>query len=394
MPRPIKDGERINRGNAVAVSLQWPTTAWKRAFRRRLLTWYPRNQRKLPWRGTSDPYAVWISEIMLQQTQVSTVVPYFERFLTTFPDVRSLARSTEQDVLKLWEGLGYYRRARQLHRAAQVIVDEHDGNFPSALHLIRELPGIGRYTAAAIASIAFDLPAPILEANTARLYARLMVLREDRDSAAAQKLLWQLAEELLPDRATGIFNQALMELGSLVCTPRAPSCETCPVVELCPTFRQGLQESIPVARARPRTEAVREAFVVVRRGGKVLLRMRGARERWAGMWDFPRFPLDARRQPGIGQELAKNVERTLGVVIEAGEHLATIKHGVTRFRITLDCYAARYVSAKWPRPGNGESIRWLDVDELAGVPLSTSARRLCRILETKAGGAKSPASLD
>jgi len=219
-----------------------PDTAWKQAFRRRLLAWFKRNARDLPWRRTRDPYAVWVSEIMLQQTQVVTVIDYFNRFLQTFPTIAALAAAPEEQVLRLWEGLGYYRRARQLHRAAQVIVREHDGKFPRTIDAVRSLPGIGRYTAGAILSIAFDAREPILEANTFRLYSRLLAYCGDPRGREGEKLLWEFASESLPNKGAGTLNQALMELGATVCTPRLPRCEVCPVVQLCPTFKAGLQE--------------------------------------------------------------------------------------------------------------------------------------------------------
>ncbi len=228
-----------------------PGTDWKRTFRRRLLAWYRRHARDLPWRRTRDPYAVWVSEIMLQQTQVATVESYFPRFMAALPTIQTLAAAGEDDVLRLWEGLGYYRRARQMHAAARKIVSDFAGEFPRQTDDVRGLPGIGRYTAGAILSIAFDAREPIVEANTLRLLARLLAFREDPLGGSGQRLLWHFAEDLLPQRDSGAFNQALMELGSMVCTPRQPRCEACPVAELCPTRLQGLQEVIP----RPRRTA-------------------------------------------------------------------------------------------------------------------------------------------
>ncbi len=210
-------------------SVVWPDVMWKARFRRRLMTWFRRSARDLPWRSTRDPYAVWISEIMLQQTQVVTVVGYFERFLAAFPTVVDLAAADEQQVLRLWEGLGYYRRARQLHAAAKIIVAEHQGRFPRDPQQIRDLPGIGRYTAGAIASIAWDAREPILEANTLRVFSRLLGYRGDPTQSRGQQLLWDFSASVLPAKEIGLFNQALMELGSEVCTPRSPLCDRCPV---------------------------------------------------------------------------------------------------------------------------------------------------------------------
>ncbi|MEX2115046.1 MAG: A/G-specific adenine glycosylase, partial [Pirellulales bacterium] len=266
-------------GDSLATAAS--AAAWPSGLRRRLLAWYRRHRRDLPWRRTSDPYAIWVSEIMLQQTQVATVVPYFHRFLAAFPSIGALAESEESEVLRLWEGLGYYRRARQMHRAARLLVAEHQAAFPRDLAIVRGLPGIGRYTAGAIVSIAFDLPAPILEANTVRLLSRLIGYRGDTSSVAGQKVLWKTAESLLPKRGSGELNQALMELGSLICAPRAPDCHRCPLNSLCTAQRRGEQERIPRLRAKPRIESVREAAIVLWRGDRVLLRRRATGERWA-----------------------------------------------------------------------------------------------------------------
>ncbi len=353
--------------------------AWLRAFRRRLLAWYRRSRRDLPWRRTSDPYCVWVSEIMLQQTQVATVVPYYERFVASFPDVARLAAADEHDVLRHWEGLGYYRRARQLHRAARQIVADHAGTFPSDLAQVRSLAGIGRYTAGAIVSIAFDTPAPILEANTLRLYSRLLGFRGNTANRDGQALLWRFAELLPPRTGAGTLNQALMELGSQVCTPRMPRCEVCPVSVLCAARRLGLQNEIPAARMKPKVESVREAAVVVWRGDKVLLRQHAADERWAGLWDFPRFAFAHSSPADRDRILAAGVLRLCGICVEPGEPLATIKHGVTRFRITLECFQARHRTGRLQAAG-GARLKWVRPAGLADHALSMTARRIARLL--------------
>ncbi|MCA9270640.1 MAG: A/G-specific adenine glycosylase, partial [Planctomycetales bacterium] len=256
-----------------------PDAVWRAALRKRLLAWYARNARDLPWRGSDDPYAVWISEIMLQQTQVETVKAYFTRFLAELPDVHALAAAPEEQVLRLWEGLGYYRRARQLHRAAQEIVALHDGRFPRDAAALVKLSGVGRYTAGAIASIAFDAREPIVEANTVRLYSRLLAYRDDPLKATGQRLLWTFAGQLLPTSGVGRFNQALMELGSLVCTPKSPRCAECPARSLCPAYAQNLQAEIPQPKAKTKYEDSLEAAIMIRRGKKFLLRRAPAGER-------------------------------------------------------------------------------------------------------------------
>jgi A/G-specific adenine glycosylase len=369
--------EDVSRLDATMTTV--PDESWRKPFRRRLLAWYGRHGRDLPWRGSRDPYVVWVSEIMLQQTQVETVKPYFARFLAEFPTIEALARAEEDRVLRLWEGLGYYRRARQLHQAAQRIVAEHAGVFPRQPLAVGQLPGIGRYTAGAILSIAFDARQPILEANTVRLFSRLLAFRGDPLAGEGQRLLWAMAEALLPRRHPGRFNQALMDLGSEVCTGRAPQCGQCPVAALCLARQAGLETEIPVPKRKPAIESRHEAALIVRRRGRVLLLRRPEGGRWAGLWDFPRYPVDAEHPAGLAQELTGHVRRQLGIAVKVGDRIATLRHGVTRFRITLDCYEARYLSGAGTAPGERPvETRWLRPDELGDYPLSTTGRKLCR----------------
>jgi len=355
------------------------TLAQKRLLRHRLLTWYRVNARDLPWRRSPDPYHIWISEIMLQQTQVETVRKYFERFVHVFPNVRRLAAADEQQVFRLWEGLGYYRRARHLYQAARKIVSEHGGEFPQSVEALRKLPGIGRYTAGAIASIAFGQRAPILEANSLRLLSRLSGFRGDTHSAAGQQQLWRLAAELLPQKNVGDFNQALMELGSLVCTAREPECRLCPLVRLCVANALGAQREIPGAKPRKRFIQVREAAVVVRKNGRVLMRQCATGERWAGLWDFPRFAIAARRAVFPRGEIVASVYAQTGIQCEVRSFLKTIRHVVTRYRITLECYEAAYLRGK-ARARNGSAVRWTPLGELPALPLSASGRKLAVLL--------------
>lgn len=316
---------------------------------------------------------------MLQQTQVETVKPYFHRFVRAFPTVRKLAAADEQEVLRLWEGLGYYRRARQLHAAAQQIVAEHKGQFPQGIQSLQELPGIGRYTAGAILSIAFDKRAPILEANTIRLFSRLLGYRDDPMKAAGQRLLWQMAEQVLPRKDIAQFNQALMELGSLVCTPTNPACDACPVAMLCEANRLNLQTAIPSPSRKLNFTEIAEAAVVVQKKGSVLLRQCAEGERWAGLWDFPRFALESEGPLFVRDELIAKVRQQTGVSVRPGGLLKTIKHGVTRFRITLDCYEASYDSGRIASTKEGP-IRWVQTPELAELPLSTTGRKIARLI--------------
>jgi A/G-specific adenine glycosylase len=263
-----------------------------------------------------------------------------------------------------------------LHRAAGVIVADHGGRFPRDAETIRSLPGIGRYTAGAIASIAWDAREPILEANTVRLFCRLLAYGEDPSLSVSQRVLWNFSADLLPRHNTGEFNQALMELGSEICTPRTPACDRCPARQLCPTRARGLQDQIPRPKRKTNYEDVREAALVIRRGGKVLVRRCGDSERWAGLWDFPRFAVTACDDANLASELATKATETTGLAVRIGIKLAEIKHAVTRYRITLICYEARSARGRL----RSHDLRWVTSDDLHDYPLSVTGRRISRIL--------------
>jgi len=252
-------------------------------FQRELTAWFAQAARDLPWRRTQDPYAILVSEIMLQQTQVATVIPYYERWLRKFPNFAALAAATEHDVLGLWQGLGYYSRARNLHRAAQEVVARHGGEMPRDLEAIRALPGIGRYTAGAVATFAFDLATPIIDANIARVLARLADFHEPIASTSGQQFLWDFAASLVPEQKARLYNGALMELGALLCSPRKPQCLLCPVKTHC---RTKAPEALPVKKSQRKTVELEERCAFIVRKGEVLLEQQtGAR--WNGLWRLP-----------------------------------------------------------------------------------------------------------
>jgi A/G-specific adenine glycosylase len=345
-------------------------------LRRRLLAWFDRHRRDLPWRRDRDPYRVWVSEVMLQQTTVAAVVPYFERFLAAFPTVSALAAADEQDVLRLWEGLGYYRRARHLHRAARHLIAGHGGALPDDPAVWRDLPGVGRYILGAVLSQAFDRRLPVVEANTVRVLCRLFCQAGDPRSGAVQKWLWERAEGLLPARRVGDFNQALMELGALVCTPANPKCGACPAAADCIARATGRQHEIPRKAPPPAVTEVREVAIVVRRGPKVLLAQRPADAgRWQNMWEFPRGEV------GPGESFDAAAARLLapltGVEAELGPELATVRHGVTRFRITLVALEAAYGGGRFKSPFYARGA-WLKPAELADYPVAAPQRQLAR----------------
>lgn len=331
---------------------------------------------------------------MLQQTQAATVVPYYQRFLASFPDLASLAAAEEEDVLRLWEGLGYYRRARSLQRAAKEAVERFGGEIPPDIEAIQSLPGVGRYTAGAVASFAFDLKAPIVEANTQRLYARLAAIEGDLARPASQRRLWTIAEALLPREQPGRFNQALMDLGSLICTPKRPRCHECPVARRCDAFALEAVDRIPAPKRPPRWESVEETLWIVRDRDRVFLRRRGPAERWAGLWDFVRLGADQigseENEAGDPAATLPVAEGIVGEPLQFAGRFAVLKHGVTRFRITLVCLEAVVQRKGVQRQGRGErrasaatsdpDRRWARPEELASLPLSTTARKIARML--------------
>jgi A/G-specific adenine glycosylase len=346
---------------------------------RRLLAWFEHSQRDLPWRRDRDPYRIWVSEVMLQQTQVATVVPYFERFLAAFPTLADLAAASEQEVLRVWEGLGYYRRARDLHRAAQLLVSEHAGVFPRDALAVRALPGMGRYTANAVLSQAFDLRLPILEANSQRVLCRLFGRTEDPTRGPLRRWLWETAERLVPREHAGTFNQALMELGALVCTAANPHCDECPLRSKCLARQQGLVDSIPFRPPAPTTIEVQEAAVVLRRAERVLLVQRPATGRWSNLWEFPHAEL---REGETHEEAAARLVPALtGITATLGPELLTIHHGVTRFAITMVCFEATPLAGEFTSEYY-QAGRWLEPGEIADYPVSSPQRRLARALVT------------
>jgi A/G-specific adenine glycosylase len=354
--------------------------SWVDFVRERLTDWYREMGRDLPWRRETDPYRVLVSELMLVQTTVSAVVPYYEKFLLRFPDVQALARADEDDVLKAWEGLGYYRRARQLHAAARKIVEDHRGEIPRDPSALRSLPGVGRYVAGAVLSFAFDQPAPIVEANSQRVLARLLACRGDLRNSATGGRLWKAAERLVPDYGAGKFNQALMDLGALVCTVRSPACLICPLAARCAARQQGIQESVPLVTPRPAPLAVAEACAVVIRGDSLLLVRRRDGGLWARFWEFPTINLagadPAGRAFGDPVDLAEGVRRLTGIRVEPGPKLKTLIYAVTKHRVTLDVYLARTLAGTL-KPGPGlDQARWVSHAELASLPLGSAARRL------------------
>ena len=361
-------------------------------FRRHLKSWYAKCGRDLPWRNPGDAYRVWISEIMLQQTTVATVVSYFERFIQRFPTIHELAAAQQDEVLRHWEGLGYYSRARNIHKSAKLLVEQSDGVFPQSTGELTALPGIGRYTAGAIMSFAFDRPGAIVEANTLRLYSRLLCFDENPRASRGQKVLWAFAEHLLPRKNIGPFNQSLMDLGATVCTPTEPDCPSCPLLAHCRAAHANRQHEIPVAAEKPEITEVVEVSVAVRHGDRFLLRRYPEGQRWAGLWDFVRFPLE-QADPFVSEnrlqvdgavpapliaQVERSVHEAVGAEVRLDRFLKELRHSVTRYRIRLLCFLAQS-DRLFPKDEHDQ--KWVTASELDEYPLSTTGRKLAVLVQ-------------
>lgn len=339
-----------------------------------LLNWYAQSARALPWRGHPDPYAIWVSEIMLQQTRVEAVIPYFARWMERFPSLAALAGASQQAVLAAWEGLGYYSRARNLHRAAQLVRDEHGGELPRDLTALQRLPGIGRYTAGAIASIAFGVDAPALDGNIRRVLARVFNVSEPARSPAGERRLWELAGAHLPSGRAGEYNQALMDLGALICTPRAPDCPRCPLANQCEARRLGIQEERPVAAPKAEVPHYTVTAAVIERDGQFLIAQRPPAGLLGGLWEFPGGKL----QPGedLAACLQREIIEELGVRIRVGQALGIYRHAYTHFRVTLHAFHCTLANGCQPQPIEVHNLRWVSPDELTDYPMGKIDRQI------------------
>ena len=355
-----------------------PTRARAARVRERLTSWYRAHKRDLPWRHTSDGYAIWISEAMLQQTRVEAVIDHYVRFLKRFPTVADLADASEDDVLAAWSGLGYYRRARSLRAAAQEIVRVHDGHFPREARAALALPGVGRYTAGAVLSIAYDLPRPLVDGNVERVFARLFDLDAAAGSKELQDACWALAERMLPLGAgAGEWNQALMELGATTCTARAPACSACPLSRSCRARRAGHAEVRPRPKARPQTVAVELELAFARDRGRWLLERRPAGGRMARMWQLPTIE----RPTTTGLFPAS---WPAGVELRTGGALLELRHTITRHRIRAVVYAADVLQ----EPAGG-ACAWHAPADFDGLGLTGMTRKVIRQLERAVGPGRS-----
>jgi A/G-specific adenine glycosylase len=363
------------------------THAHVAAFQGALLDGFEPDARPMPWReegagGRRDPYRVWLSEIMLQQTRVEQAIPYFERFVAAFPTVRDLAAAPLDEVLKKWEGLGYYSRARNLHRAAQTVVDEHDGRIPDRMDGFRALPGVGPYTAAAVLSLAFGRPHAALDGNVVRVLTRVFAVGEDATKPRTRKALQALADELLDAKRPGRFNEALMELGATVCTPKNPRCGRCPLRPVCAAAALGEQERFPVKAKKAPVPHHDIAVGVIEDGqGRLLVQRRPTDAMLGGLWEFPGGKREA--DEPVVETCKREVREELGIEVAVGAPIVQIAHAYSHFKITLHAFRCRITSGE-PVHHAGEPVRWLAPDELDDVAFPRANRRLIEHLQAEA----------
>ncbi len=349
-------------------------------IRRGLLKWFRANARDLPWRRTDDPYAIWVSEIMLQQTQVATVIDYYNRFLKKFPTVEKLARAKQDTVLKLWEGLGYYSRGRNLHKAAKTIVSDYNGKLPDTIDELQKIPGIGRYTAGAIASIAFNKPAPILDGNVIRILCRIFRIAGNPKETETKNTLWELAETLVSPKHPGDFNEAMMELGATVCTPTNPACFDCPLQKTCAAFKHDEQEKLPYRQKAKPVPHYTIVVGIVYKDDKILIDKRRQNALLGGLWEFPGGK--KKSDETFKQAVAREVKEETAVVVEVGKRLTIIRHVYSHFKITLHAYLCEHKNGT-AKPLACDAVKWINPGDLKKYAFPAANVKIIKTLNAK-----------
>ena len=346
-------------------------------FRKNLLTWFETHSRKLPWRETEDPYCIWVSEVMLQQTQVKKVLEYYQKFVSRFPDVESLARAVLQDLLKTWEGLGYYARARNLHKAAQVVVEELAGEIPADYAAFRKLPGVGEYIAAAVQSIAFNQPYAVVDGNVKRVLARLFLIETPINQSGSTKIFQEQADLLLDHTAPGIFNQAMMELGATICRPQSPTCIVCPVNTACRAFQTVRQEEFPVRQKSKPLPEYHTVAGVIHKGDRILITQRKPEGLLGGLWEFPSGKIQAKET--AEQACVRAMREETNLLVEPIEYLTRVKHAYTHFKIMMDVFHCDYQSGEVVL-SEAVDYHWITADQIDQFPFPRSNHKFISLL--------------
>ena len=344
-----------------------------REIQKRLLHWFEQNGRDLPWRKTRDPYAIWISEIMLQQTQVATVIPYYQRFLKSFPTVHRLAKSDLSRVLKIWEGLGYYSRARNLHRASKIILNHFKGKIPDHLKDLLGLPGIGKYTAGAILSIAYNKEAPILDGNVKRVLSRLFAISSNLVAGKTEGLLWKISESLIPKGRSNSFNQAIMDLGAMICTPKDPLCHSCPLHRHCKAKASGNPERYPSRVVKKRIPHIDAISAVILRNGKVLLNQRPPKGLLGGLWEFPNWKSEGKR--GSRLRLRDYIKKEMGMNVKVKGSIGVFRQTFSHFKLTLHVYQCQSSNSN-----KNKKDKWIPIKNLDQLAMSRIHRKIANVL--------------
>lgn len=335
----------------------------KKQIQRQLLHWFKKNKRDLPWRKTHDPYSIWVSEIMLQQTQVGTVIPYYQKFLKSFPSLHHLAKANLSKVLKVWEGMGYYSRARNLHRASQIVLNHFNGKIPNHLKDLLILPGIGRSTAGAILSFAYNTEAPILDGNAKRVLSRLFALSGTPGKKKAEQLLWKISESLIPKGYSNPFNQALMDLGSMICTPKDPLCPECPLRAFCKGRASGKPERYPAKVLKRTIPHVESISAVIKKNGKILLHQRPPEGLLGGLWEFPNWRVEGKQISRLRLRLRNIIKKEMEMDVKVKESMGTFQQTYSHFKLTLHVFSCQPLDRK-------EKGKWIPIRNLPLLPMS------------------------
>ena len=347
-------------------------------IRKQLISWYHAHRRSLPWRETTDPYAIWVSEVMLQQTQVATMIPYYHRFLDRFPSVHDLARAELEQVLKRWEGLGYYSRARHLHRAARIVVSDHDGRVPSDPGVFRALPGVGDYIQAAVLSIAFNKVLPVIDGNVKRVLSRLLEMDTPVNQNGSHKQFLEPARQLISPQNPSAFNQAMMELGALICRPKNPDCSNCPLVDLCQANANRTTADYPKRIAVKKVPHRHLIYGVILKRGKMLVVKRPENGFLGGLWEFPSIATDNRKT--VVREIEKEMVSATGLTVVVDRKLTRIRHAYTHFTLSATVYLCQHTGGR-VRRGNTAAHRWVSLRSLMKLPTHKAIHKFLNQLE-------------